>query len=235
MNISKDEGKLSSKPKLKIVRYGNPLEPSVLSIEDSPSCVKIPGIVVAITATPITAIHIQCIAQIPQVTSEVKEHFKSSLAEICGQKHKSMANPMINRWDKLHIGVCGPSEVSVFNANVIIKEVDKNAGQVFNQAILNKVSCTPFDGLHSVTGDFDSFYATILQRGIDITPLENKVEGLIRQACDLKVPQEGYYGHTTADQINIINATEMMDAAIKASLERTEGYTKESFEDLKNF
>jgi len=37
------------------------------------------------------------------------------------------------------------------------------------------------------------------------------------------------------DQIDIINATEVVDAATKASLEKIEAYIKESFEELKNF
>ncbi|KAJ8434936.1 LOW QUALITY PROTEIN: hypothetical protein Cgig2_023933 [Carnegiea gigantea] len=36
-------------------------------------------------------------------------------------------------------------------------------------------------------------------------------------------------------KIDILNATEVMDAATKASLEKAEAYIKESFEDLKNF
>jgi len=36
-------------------------------------------------------------------------------------------------------------------------------------------------------------------------------------------------------QIDIFNATEVIDVTTKASSERTEAYIKESFEDLKNF
>ena len=36
-------------------------------------------------------------------------------------------------------------------------------------------------------------------------------------------------------QIDIINSTEVMDAATKASLEKIKAYINESFEDLKNF
>ena len=36
--------------------------------------------------------------------------------------------------------------VSVLNVDVVIKEVDKNAAQVFGLAILDKLSCTPFVG-----------------------------------------------------------------------------------------
>jgi len=76
--------------------------------------------------------------------------------------------------------------ISVFNADAIIQEVDKNVARVFGKAILDKVSRTPFDELPSLKGDFDSLYAIILQRGVNVTPLDSKVEGLIKQACDFK-------------------------------------------------
>ncbi|KAJ8426572.1 LOW QUALITY PROTEIN: hypothetical protein Cgig2_022309 [Carnegiea gigantea] len=203
--------------------------------------------------------------------------------------------------------------ISVFDANAFIKEVDKNAARVLGKAILDKVCRTPFDRLPSLRGDFDSLYATILQRGVDVTPLESRVEGLIRQACDFKDLQQSYSGRISAEehnkshggkldeasrqvntegthyeakaaelkhvesrrqellkelqlledqqkelssqvaasehllqeverevidlqgQIEVLNATEVMDAATKASLEKAEAYIKESFEDLKNF
>ncbi|KAJ8421206.1 hypothetical protein Cgig2_025004 [Carnegiea gigantea] len=66
--------------------------------------------------------------------------------------------------------------ISFFNTDAITKKVDKNPAWVFGQAILNKTSPTSFDGLPSLKGDFDDLYTIIFQRGIDITPLENKVE-----------------------------------------------------------
>ena len=36
-------------------------------------------------------------------------------------------------------------------------------------------------------------------------------------------------------QINTLNATEVIDPAIRASLEKTKTYVNESFEDLKTF
>ncbi|KAJ8423189.1 hypothetical protein Cgig2_023380 [Carnegiea gigantea] len=206
--------------------------------------------------------------------------------------------------------------ISVFDADAFIKEVDKNAARVLGKAILDKVCRTPFDRLPSLRGDLDSLYATILQRGVDVTPLESRVEGLIRQACDFKDLQQSYSGRISAEehnncrmevqgkldeasrqvntegthyeakaaelkhvesrrqelmkelqlledqqkelssqvaasehllqeaerevidlqgQIEVLNATEVMDAATKASLEKAEAYIKESFEDLKNF
>ncbi|KAJ8431916.1 hypothetical protein Cgig2_016349 [Carnegiea gigantea] len=181
--------------------------------------------------------------------------------------------------------------ISVFDADAFIKDVDKNVVRVLGKAILNKVCRTPFDGLPSLRGDFDSLYATILQRGVDVIPLEIKVERLIRQACDFKDLQQSYSGRISAEehnnchmevqgkldkasrrlntegthyeakavklkhvessvlllqeaerkvidlqgQIEVLNATEVMDAATKASLEKAEAYIEESFEDLKNF
>ncbi|KAJ8425658.1 hypothetical protein Cgig2_015326 [Carnegiea gigantea] len=206
--------------------------------------------------------------------------------------------------------------ISVFDADAFIKEVDKNATRVLGKAIVDKVCRTPFDRLPSLRGDFDSLYATILQKGVDVTPLESRVEGLIRQACDFKDLQQSYSGRISAEehnncrmevqgkldeasrqvntegthyeakaaelkhvesrrqellkelqlledqqkelssqvaasehllqeaerevidlqgQIEVLNATEVMDAATKASLEKAEAYIKESFEDLKNF
>ncbi|KAJ8436963.1 hypothetical protein Cgig2_018910 [Carnegiea gigantea] len=84
--------------------------------------------------------------------------------------------------------------ISIFNADAVIKKVDKNATRVFGKVILDKVCHSPFDGLPSLRGDFDSLYATILQRGVDVSPLKSKVEGLIKQACDFKDLQQSYSG-----------------------------------------
>ncbi|KAJ8438055.1 hypothetical protein Cgig2_003591 [Carnegiea gigantea] len=70
--------------------------------------------------------------------------------------------------------------ISIFNADAFMKEVDKNAARVLGKAILDKVCRTPFDRRPSLRGDFDSLCATIFQRGVDVTPIESKVEGLIR-------------------------------------------------------
>ncbi|KAJ8438702.1 hypothetical protein Cgig2_011885 [Carnegiea gigantea] len=187
----------------------------------------------------------------------------------------------------------------------------RNVVWVFGKAILDKESRTPFDGIPSLKGDFDSLYATILQRGVDITPLESEVEGMWLQglvakllrsntaekqdSCRIeaqsKLNEASWWLNTEGDhyeakaaelkqvesrheellkelqlledqtkylsfkvaarehllqetegevidlqgQIDIINATKVMDATTKASLEKTEVYIKTSFEDLKNF
>ena len=71
---------------------------------------------------------------------------------------------------------------------------------MFGKAILDKLCRTPFDGLPSLRGDFDSLYATLIQRGVDVTPLESKIEGLIKQACDFKDLQQSYSGRTSAEE-----------------------------------
>ncbi|KAJ8424708.1 hypothetical protein Cgig2_025457 [Carnegiea gigantea] len=152
-NVSKDKGKLASKPKLKIVRSGKPSEPFVSMMEDGSSHFKIPGIDVVIPVTPIPTVPIQSITPLPQ--------------------------------DGLPIGVCELSTEKVIELppegakNIMdILDVEPNLTECM-------VSRAPFDGLPSLKGDFDSLYATILQRGVNVTPLESKVEGLIKQACKL--------------------------------------------------
>ncbi|KAJ8443252.1 hypothetical protein Cgig2_010147 [Carnegiea gigantea] len=253
MNTSKDEGKLGSKPKLKIVHSGKPLEPFVPPMGDGSSRVKIPRIDVVIPATPITVIPIQSITPLPQVPIGICEPTTEKVTELPPEGVKNImdilnseSNPTECMEELAHIplpsgsqcflsigripsfgndlfdgksrlvdsrGVCSldddevesicrinaPSLVTrpqrllrapqggifVFNAEAVIKKVDKNAARVFGKAILDKVCHTPFDGLLSLKDDFDSLYATTLQRGVDFIPLESKVEVLIKQACKL--------------------------------------------------
>ncbi|KAJ8431985.1 hypothetical protein Cgig2_005914 [Carnegiea gigantea] len=207
-------------------------------------------------------------------------------------------------------------DVSVFNVDVVIREVNKSGAHMTGQVILDKVLRTPFERLYCLKGEFDSLYDLIHERGGDATPLKNKVERLVHQACDLKDLQESYSGRMTIEvresrrvevgskldaashqldteiarynvlkaklgevdsrreellkelqslddqkkdlccqvtasedslqeaeqavidlkgQIDTLNAIEVIDPATKASLEKTEAYVKESFEDLKTF
>ncbi|KAJ8441874.1 LOW QUALITY PROTEIN: hypothetical protein Cgig2_034133 [Carnegiea gigantea] len=82
------EGKLDSKPKLKIVCSGKSLEPFVPPTEDDSSRVKIPGVDVTIPATPFPAITIQSIAI---------------------QKLRPNINHTNDGHDKLALEVCEPS------------------------------------------------------------------------------------------------------------------------------
>ena len=268
----------------------------------------------------------QCFPSIGRIPSFSKDLFSSRSRLVNSQGVCSPDDDEVesNRRVNAHSSVPLPQrplkapegEISVFNADAFIKEVDRNAARVLGKAVLDKVCRTPFDGLPSLRGDFDSLYVTILQRGVDVTPLESKVEGLIRQACDFKDLQQSYSGRLSAKehdncrmevqgkldeasrrvntegthyeaktaelkhvesrrqellkelqlledqqkelssqvtasehllqeaerevidlqgQIEVLNATEVMDAATKASLEKAEAYIKESFEDLKNF
>ena len=207
-------------------------------------------------------------------------------------------------------------DVSVFNVNAVIREVNKSGARMTGQVILDKVLRTPFERLHCLKGEFDSLYDLIHERGGDATLLKNKVERLVHQACDLKDLQGSYSNRMTIEvresrrvevgskldvashqldteivrynalkaklgevdsrreellkelqslddqkkdlccqvmasedslqeaeqavidlkgQINTLNAIEVIDPTTKASLEKTEAYVKESFEDLKTF
>ncbi|KAJ8422461.1 hypothetical protein Cgig2_011973 [Carnegiea gigantea] len=207
-------------------------------------------------------------------------------------------------------------DVSVFNVDVVIREVNKSGARMTGQVTLDKVLRTPFERLYCLKGEFDSLYDLIHERGGDATPLKNKVERLVHQACDLKDLQESYSDRMTVEvresrrvevgskldaashqldaeiarynvlkaklgevdsrreemlkelqslddqkkdlccqvttsedslqeaeqavidlkgQIDTLNAIEVIDPATKASLEKTEAYVKESFEDLKTF
>ncbi|KAJ8431639.1 hypothetical protein Cgig2_001962 [Carnegiea gigantea] len=258
-NISKDEGKLGSKPKLKIVYFRKSLEPFVPSKEDGSSHVKISGIDIVIPAMPIPTIPIQSIAPLLQDKLPVR---------VCEPSTKKVIElPPESAENTMEILDAEPNPTECM-------EVDKNVARVFVKVILDKVCRIPFDGLPSLKGDFDSIYATILQRGVGVTPLESKVEGLINQACDFKDLQQSYCGLTSTEEpdncrmevqdqqkglssqvaasehllqeaewkvidlhghIDIFNATEVMDLATKASLEKVQAYIKESFKDLKNF
>ncbi|KAJ8429010.1 LOW QUALITY PROTEIN: hypothetical protein Cgig2_012708 [Carnegiea gigantea] len=218
--------------KLQIVHFGEPLEPFIPLIEDDPSRIKIPKIDVIIPITPIATIPILSTAPSTKVTNEVKEHSNLNLLRYV-DKSLSLISMLILDVD--HNAVELRLEGSkggafAFNDDVIIKEVDENVAQMIGQAI---VSCTALDGLHTVDGDFNSLYAFILQKGLDITPLKNKAEGLIkiyRRATLVKRLLKNKLCH-----IDIINATKVMDTATKGSLEKIKAYIKESFEDPKHF
>ncbi|KAJ8429623.1 hypothetical protein Cgig2_012285 [Carnegiea gigantea] len=324
-NISKDEGKL--KPKLKIVCSGKPVEHFIPVMEDGSSRVKIPGIDVGTPATPIPAISTQSIAPLPQDELPVGVcepstrkgesdvvNFKEGLAHVplpsgsqcfpSAGHIPSFGKDLFDSRSRLvnSRGVC-PSDDDVVESIHRVNahsSVDKNAARVLGKAILDKVCRTPFDGLPSLRGDFDSLYATILQRGVDIIPLESKsyysrisaeeynncrmeVQGRLDEAFRGLNTEGTHYEAKAAElkhvesrrqellkelqllenqqkelssqvatskhllqeverevidlqgQIEVLNATEVMDAATKASLEKAEAYIKESFEDLKNF
>jgi len=128
-------------------------------------------------------------------------------------------------------------DVSVFNIDAIIGEVNKSGAQMTGQVILDKVLCTLFERLHCLKGEFDSRYDLINERGADGTPLKNKVESLIQQANNLKDLQESYSDRMTSkvqeshrieigrkldEATNRLNAEDTRYNAMKAKLEQVE-------------
>ena len=95
-NISKYNGIVGSKPKLKNIHSEKPLKPSVSSIEDDFSHVKILGVDVIIPIAPIPVIPIQSIAPSANAMYDIKKHFKSSPAKICREKLTFIINHTID-------------------------------------------------------------------------------------------------------------------------------------------
>ncbi|KAJ8441760.1 hypothetical protein Cgig2_009189 [Carnegiea gigantea] len=128
----------------------------------------------------------QCFRSIQQIPSFGKDSFNSEL-RLDGPK--DVCSPNNDKVESIH-RVNAPSpvprpqrplrapqwEISILNTDALIKDVDKNAVWVFEKAILDKVSC------------------------VDVTPLESKVEGLTKQACNFKDLQHSYSGRTSAEE-----------------------------------
>ena len=137
--------------------------------------------------------------------------------------------------------------VSVFNVDVVIREVNKSEAQMTGQVILDKVLRTPFERLRCLKGELDSLYDLINDRGGDATPLKNKVEKLIQQAHDLKDLQGSYSDRMTSEvresrrievggkldkASNRLNAEGTRYNAMKAKLEQVESRDKELLKEL---
>jgi len=90
-------------------------------------------------------------------------------------------------------------DVSIFNVNAVIREVNKSGAWMTGQVIIDKVLRSPFERLHCLKGEFDSLYDLINDREADATPLKNKVEKLIQQAKDLKDLQESHSDRMTSE------------------------------------
>ncbi|KAJ8433884.1 hypothetical protein Cgig2_004606 [Carnegiea gigantea] len=69
-------------------------------------------------------------------------------------------------------------------------------------------------------------------KAAELKHVESRRQELLKELQLLEDQQKEL---SSQGQIEVLNATEMMDAATKASLEKAESYIKESFEDLKNF
>ena len=89
-NIQRDEDPSSSKPKLKIVHSQKPLRPPVLETEDDTPQTKIPGVGVAISVTPISAVPIQSVTMLAKAPNEVRLALEPSPAKACRRKLKSI-------------------------------------------------------------------------------------------------------------------------------------------------
>ncbi|KAJ8425239.1 hypothetical protein Cgig2_014338 [Carnegiea gigantea] len=69
-------------------------------------------------------------------------------------------------------------------------------------------------------------------KAAELKHVESRRQELLKELQLLEDQQKEL---SSQGQIEVLNATEMMDAATKASLEKAESYIKESFEDPKNF
>jgi len=101
-NIRREEGAFGSRPKLRIIRSQNPSRPLILASEDDLPQDKIPGIGVALSATPIPAIPIQSVAMTAKAPNEVRLTPEFSPAAAYRQKLKSII-------------VCTPNEQAMFS------------------------------------------------------------------------------------------------------------------------
>ncbi|KAJ8431972.1 hypothetical protein Cgig2_026998 [Carnegiea gigantea] len=173
-NIPKNNGIHGSKPKLKIAHYGNPLESFVSQIKHS-FYVMIPRIDVVIPATHIPAFTIESIESVNNIIDilDVDPNLTESIGESDNVNSKEELAHI-----PLTLGTYAPSLVPCpqhplkstrscfhFIVDFVIKEVDKCAALVFDQAILDKVSHTPFNGILSLQANLKNLYTIILQRG----------------------------------------------------------------------
>ncbi|KAJ8429978.1 hypothetical protein Cgig2_009664 [Carnegiea gigantea] len=205
-NIQRDEGPSSLKPKLKIVRSQKPLRSPILETKDNTLLTKIPGVGATISATPISAVPIQSIAMLAQAPYEVKLTLDPSSATAYSRKMKSIV-------------VCTFDEQGVSNVQGSKLNYGKTIFLPLDRAenIMDILDCDPspteymvfrtLERLYYFKGEFDSLYDLINERGV----------------INLK------------GQIDTLHAVEVIDPTTKASLEKTEAYVKESFEDLKTF
>ncbi|KAJ8431796.1 LOW QUALITY PROTEIN: hypothetical protein Cgig2_027964 [Carnegiea gigantea] len=193
MNISKDKGKLGSKPKLTIVRSEKPLEPFVPLMEDGSYNVKILGIDVAIPAMPIPSIPIQSIMLLPQVIellSEGAENIMDILdAEPNPTECMGESDDVSFKEELAHIPL--PSGSQYFP---LIGRIPSFGKDLFNNGLTlngSKGVCSPNkDEVESILAILTAFMPPPF---IDITPLDSKFEGLTNQACDFKDLQQSYF------------------------------------------
>ncbi|KAJ8424596.1 hypothetical protein Cgig2_028656 [Carnegiea gigantea] len=177
----------------------------------------------------------QCFPSIEQIALFGKDLFDSGLRLDGSQvvsvlTHKAHAPSLV-----LHpLRVPKKRFVSIFNAKCCYKEVDNNAAWVFGQAILDKVSRTPFNELPSL-------------KGVDATPVQNRIVGLIKQTFHFKDLLESYYSQMTAKeqdsyrikvQGKLVDASQQLNAedicykAPMAELKQVESRREELLKEL---
>ncbi|KAJ8444757.1 hypothetical protein Cgig2_033765 [Carnegiea gigantea] len=122
-------------------------------------------------------------------------------------------------------------DVSVFNVDAIIKEVDTNAAWVFAQGILDKA--------HNLKDLYKSYSGLMTTDEQDSRHIEEasqllNMEGTRYEAIAARIKQVESR-HKELLKTDMINVIDLVYPAIKTSLEKTEIYIKESFKDLKNF
>ncbi|KAJ8439086.1 LOW QUALITY PROTEIN: hypothetical protein Cgig2_009229 [Carnegiea gigantea] len=116
-------------------------------------------------------------------------------------------------------------DVSVFNIDAVIREVNKSGTWMTGQVIVDMVFPTPFKRLHCLKGEFDNLSDLINESGGDVTPLKNK-------ACDHKDLQESYFDRM-ATKIKLNEASNRLDIestyynALKAKLGQVESRHEE--------
>ncbi|KAJ8430584.1 hypothetical protein Cgig2_001011 [Carnegiea gigantea] len=221
-NISKDGTKLGSKLKLKIICSGKPLEPFVMPMEDGSSRVKIPRIDVVIPATPIPIIPIESIL------------LRSTLDDskgVCSLDNDEVKSARTANAPSLDLEQSYSDRTSAEVHGSYRMEVQGKLDEASHR--LNR------EGSH-----YEAKMAELKQVELRHEDLLKELQHLEDQNKDLSCQVEASE-HLLQEaerevvnlqgQIDILNATEVMYAAIKASLKQAEAYIKESFEDLKNF
>ncbi|KAJ8432209.1 LOW QUALITY PROTEIN: hypothetical protein Cgig2_020739 [Carnegiea gigantea] len=209
---------LGSKPKLKIVHSGKPLEPFVIAIEDGSSRVKIPGIDVAIPATPIPAIPIQSIAPLPQdelpirickpsteKVIELPPRSAENIIDILSAEPKPTKCMIEIGWLK---GVCSPNDdevKSIRRANAPLLahcphpplKAPRGGISILNaNAVTKEVDKNVAQAIFIVfmPPSFNEVSTSLLWS------LESKVEDLIKQAYGFKHLQQSYSGRPSVEE-----------------------------------
>ncbi|KAJ8430854.1 hypothetical protein Cgig2_003784 [Carnegiea gigantea] len=229
-----------------IVHFGKPLEPFILLIEDVSSRVKIPGIDVVIPAMPIPAIPIQSIVPLPQDELPVG---------VCEPSIKKVIElPPEGAENIMDILDAEPNPTACMgeSKDVNFKEGLTHVPLPSGSQCFSSIGRIPsFGKLDKTSHQLNTEGAHYEAKTAELKHVESRHQELLKELQLLEDQQKDLNSQVAASehllqeaerevidlqgQIDILNATEVMDAATKASLEKAEAYIKESFEDLKNF